>query len=98
MSANLYETKTQGDYYHIHGSLEATRTLNMIGLEAFRPDLIKHDAIVSVIEPAVRKFTVCELETMNAHNRQAGVPAYRHEEFLKTPHVCLSAFQCVPIR
>lgn len=70
----------------------------MIGLEAFRPDLVKHDAIVSVIEPAVRQFTVRELETMNAHNRQAGIPAYRHEDFLKTPHVCLPISQYFPTR
>lgn len=89
MSANLYETKTPGEYYHIHGSLEATRTLNMVGLEAFRSDLTEHDMIVSVIEPAVQKFKINELEIMNAKNKQAGVPAYRHEDFLKTSHVCL---------
>ena len=88
MSANLYETKNAGEYFHIHGSLEATRTLNMIGLDGFRPDLKKHSEIVSVIESAVQKFSIEELETMNAYHRQAGVPAYRHEDFLKTPHVC----------
>lgn len=87
MSANLYNTKTPGEYYHIHGSLEASTTLGMIGLEPFRPDLPDHDAIVAAIEPAVEKFTVAELEKMNAENRQAGVPALKHEDFLKTPHV-----------
>ena len=96
MSANLYETKTMGEYYHIHGSLEASRTLNMIGLESFRPDLDEHDKIVSVIEPAVRKFTVEELEIMNAKNSQAGVPAYKYEDFLQTPHV-LTCFPLIPI-
>jgi hypothetical protein len=91
MSANLYETKRAGEYYHIHGSLEASTTLNMLGLESFRPDLNEHSKIVSVIEPAVQKFTIEELEEMNARNKQAGVPALRHEEFLKTPHVCLIA-------
>jgi hypothetical protein len=89
MSANLYETKIPGEYYHIHGSLEASRTLNMIGLESYRPDLNKHHEIVSVIEPAVRKFAIGELETMNTYNKQAGIPAYRHEDFLQTSHVCL---------
>jgi hypothetical protein len=91
MSANLYETKRAGEYYHIHGSLEASTTLNMLGLESFRPDLNEHSKIVSVIEPAVQNFTIEELEEMNARNKQAGVPALRHEEFLKTPHVCLIA-------
>lgn len=89
MSANLYETRNPGEYYHIHGSLEASTTLRMIGLESHRPDLTTHEAIVEVIEGAVKKFSVDELEAMNAENRQAGVPALKHEEFLKTPHVSL---------
>lgn len=91
MSANLYETKRAGEYYHIHGSLEASTTLNMLGLESFRPDLSNHSDIVAVIEPAVRQFTIEELEEMNARNKQAGVPALRHEDFLKTPHVWRTA-------
>ncbi|KAI5465024.1 CoA-transferase family III domain-containing protein [Mariannaea sp. PMI_226] len=86
MSANLYETKTPGEYYHIHGSLEANTTLGMIGLESYRPDLKTHEAIVDVIEGAVKKFSVQELEELNAKNRQAGIPALKHEEFLQTPH------------
>lgn len=87
MSANLYETAEKGEYYHIHGSLEASTTLKMIGLESHRPDLQSHEDIVNTIEPAVRKFTVGELEEMNAKSRQAGVKAFKHEEFLRTPHV-----------
>ncbi|KAK7421258.1 hypothetical protein QQZ08_010035 [Neonectria magnoliae] len=86
MSANLYETKVPGQYYHIHGSLEASTTLGMIGLEAFRPDLETHEDIVRVIEGAVRNFSTDELEELNAKNRQAGVAALKHEEFLNTPH------------
>jgi len=92
MSANLYETKNKGEYFHIHGSLEASTTLNMIGLDAFKPGLTEHNDIVAVIEPAVRKFTVQELEEMNALHKQAGVPAFKHEDFLKTQHVCFSIF------
>ena len=87
MSANLYRTKLPGEYYHIHGSLEASTTLRMIGLEPFRPDLNDHDAIVDTIEAAVQKFTVEELERMNLENRQAGIPVLRHAEFLETNHV-----------
>lgn len=88
MSANLYATADKGEYYHIHGSLEASTTLQMIGLEAFRPNLKTHDDIVSVIEGAVKKRTVDELESLNTQHRQAGVKAFKHEEFLQTPHVC----------
>lgn len=88
MSANLYETKEPGRFYHIHGSLEASTTLRMLGLAPFRPDLHgNHDAIVETIETAVRQYTVDELEAMNARNRQAGVLALTHSEFLRTPHV-----------
>lgn len=89
MSANLYETKREGEYYHIHGSLEASKTLGMIGLEPFRPDLGSHEEIVNTIEGAVRRFTIEELETMNAANGQAGVPVLKHDDFLKTSHVSL---------
>jgi hypothetical protein len=89
MSANLYETRRQGEYYHIHGSLEASTTLRMIGLAPFRPDLKTHEEIVGAIEGAVRQFTTEELEEMNAANNQAGVPVLKHEDFLKTSHVSL---------
>ncbi|TLD14870.1 hypothetical protein PspLS_10823 [Pyricularia sp. CBS 133598] len=88
MSANLYSTKTPGEYYHIHGSLEASSTLRMLGLEARRPDLTEkgHDAIVDEIESRVSCYTVDELEFLNRLNRQAGVQALKPEEFLKTAH------------
>ncbi|KAJ5219127.1 CoA-transferase family III [Penicillium cinerascens] len=86
MSANLYKTKNPGEFYHIHGSLEATTTLNMIGLEGHRPDLTDYEEIIKVIEGQVQKYSVSELEEMNKERRQAGVPALKHEEFIKTPH------------
>jgi hypothetical protein len=91
MSANLYKTKEPGKYYHIHGSLDASTTLRMIGLEPFRPDLQTHEDIVNTIEPAVENFTVQELEDLNLKNRQAGIPALKHVELLKTNHV-----SCIP--
>ncbi|OAA73806.1 CAIB/BAIF family enzyme [Cordyceps fumosorosea ARSEF 2679] len=86
MSANLYRTKEPGEYYHIHGSLEASTTLRMIGLESHRPDLETHEQIVEVIEGAVERYTVGELEAMNKEHRQAGVKAFKHADFLNTPH------------
>ncbi|KAK4071703.1 uncharacterized protein Triagg1_5941 [Trichoderma aggressivum f. europaeum] len=86
MSANLYATKNPNEYYHIHGSLEASTTLKMVGLEPHRPDLATHEDIVQTIESAVKNFTVDELEELNAQNRQAGIKAFTHAEFLKTPH------------
>ncbi|KAI7977853.1 hypothetical protein EIK77_009393 [Talaromyces pinophilus] len=88
MSANLYKTKDE-QFFHIHGSLEATTTLNMIGLEGHRPDLTDYQEIIKTIEGKVQNFTAAELEIMNAERRQAGVTAYKYEDFIKTPHVSL---------
>jgi hypothetical protein len=88
MSANLYKTKNEGEYFHIHGSLEATTTLNMIGLEGHRPDLTDYEEIIKVIEAQVQKYTAAELEEMNKEKGQAGVTAFKYEDFIKTPHVC----------
>jgi hypothetical protein len=87
LSANLYETKRPGEYFHIHGSLEAGKTLNMIGLESHRPDLTEYHECINVIESHVKQFTADELEQMNAREKQAGVTAFKWEEFQKTPHV-----------
>lgn len=86
MSANLYRTK-DGQFFHIHGSLEATSTLNMIGLEGQRPDLTDYQEIIKTIESHVGKYTAAELEEMNAERKQAGVTAYKYEDFIQTPHV-----------
>lgn len=87
MAANLYETAEPGEYYHIHGSLEASTTLGMLGLPSHNADIDTQDKATEYIEPAVRKFTIAQLEEMNAKNRQAGVKAFKHAEFLETPHV-----------
>ncbi|KGO56534.1 CheY-like superfamily [Penicillium expansum] len=86
MSANLYKTKNPDEYFHIHGSLEATTTLNMVGLEGQRPDLTDYEEIIKVIESKVQQYTAVELEEMNKERSQAGVTAYKHEDFIKTPH------------
>ncbi|KAJ6122796.1 CoA-transferase family III [Penicillium capsulatum] len=86
MSANLYKTKNPEEFYHIHGSLEATSTLNMIGLEGHRPDLTDYEEIIKVIEAKVQEYSISELEAMNKERRQAGVPALKYEDFIKTPH------------
>ncbi|KAI9654485.1 MAG: hypothetical protein M1821_006575 [Bathelium mastoideum] len=85
-AANLYETKNAGEYFHIHGSLEATSTLNMIGLEGHRLDITDYHDCMNTIESHVRQFTADQLEEMNAERRQAGVTCYKPEEFLATEH------------
>lgn len=84
MSANLYKTKNIGEFFHIHGSLEASTTLNMIGLEGHRPDLTDYEDIIKVIEIHVQKYSAAELEEMNKERRQAGVTAYKYEDFISS--------------
>ncbi|KAK3322502.1 CoA-transferase family III [Apodospora peruviana] len=86
LSANLYETKTAGEYYHIHGSLEAGETLKMIGLPPQEPRLTDYHDCINTIEKAVKKFTVPELERMNLEKGQAGIPAMTWDKFRATPH------------
>jgi hypothetical protein len=87
LSANLYETKNPGEYYHIHGSLEASTTLRMIGLEPYRPDLTDYRECLDTIESHVKKFTAVQLEEMNTRERQAGVTALKWNDFKRTNHV-----------
>lgn len=91
-SAGLYHTAHPGNYYHIHGSLEASTTLRMIGLEAERPDLFMQGNMASavVVEAAVSLRTPDELEALNAQHRQAGVRALKHSQYMNTSHVRLS--------
>lgn len=86
LSANLYRTARPGQYYHIHGSLEASPALEMVGLPAYREDLTDYSQILEYIGSAVSKYTVEELEEMNAERKLAGVMALKHDEFLKTSH------------
>lgn len=86
LSANLYETKNPGEYFHIHGSLEANKTLNMIGLESHRPDMTDYRKCIDLIEEHVKQYTAAELEVMNAKIKNAGVTALKWEDFQKTNH------------
>ncbi|KAK5140516.1 hypothetical protein LTR04_002966 [Oleoguttula sp. CCFEE 6159] len=86
LSANLYETQKPGEYFHIHGSLEATTTLNMIGLDGYRPDMTDYHECIDLIESHVKQFTAAELEEMNAARRQAGVTCMKWEDFKQTSH------------
>ncbi|CUM66597.1 uncharacterized protein PRCAT00004266001 [Priceomyces carsonii] len=85
MAANLYRTK-DNRFYHIHGSLEASKTLNMIGLPAYNPKVVNYHQVVDCIQTAVSKYTCGELEALNVQNRQAGIEALKYEQFLDTDH------------
>ncbi|KAF2634879.1 CoA-transferase family III [Massarina eburnea CBS 473.64] len=86
LSANLYETKNPGEFFHLHGSLEATKALNMIGLEGHRPDLTDYHECIKVIEDHVKQYTADELEEMNWKIKQAGVTCLTWDDFQATQH------------
>lgn len=86
LAANLYETRNAGEYYHIHGSLEASTTLRMLGLPPFLPGVTDYRQCIDTIESAVRKLSVQELEQLNESYRQAGVPVLTKDQFVQTEH------------
>jgi hypothetical protein len=86
LSANLYATKNAGEYFHLHGSLEATAALNMVGLPGHHPDLIDYHEAIHTIESHVKRFSAEQLEEMNAEKRQAGVTCMKPEEWKATEH------------
>ncbi|GAP91136.2 putative caib baif family enzyme [Rosellinia necatrix] len=86
LSAGLYETQNKGAYYHIHGSLDASTTLSMIGLPAFCPELTDYRQCIKTIESAVKQFSTAELELQNQRFRQAGTAVLTQEQYGETPH------------
>lgn len=86
LSANLYQTKNPNEYFHLHGSLEATKALNMVGLEGHRPDMTDYHECIKLIEDHVKQFTADQLEEMNWKIRQAGVTCLKWEDFQATQH------------
>ncbi|KAK4225559.1 CoA-transferase family III domain-containing protein [Podospora fimiseda] len=86
LSANLYSTKNPGEYYHIHGSLDASTTLQMLGLPKENPKLTDYRECINTIEKAVMKHTAADLDKLNTEHRQAGIQAYTWEQFQNLPH------------
>lgn len=59
----------------------------MIGLDGHRSDVQDYEEIIELIERHVQQYTAQELEEMNRDRGQAGVTAYRYEDFIQSPHV-----------
>ncbi|KAK7951726.1 uncharacterized protein PG986_007454 [Apiospora aurea] len=86
LSANLYETCHAGQYYHIHGSLEASTTLRMLGLPPFLTGSHDYRQCIAMIENVVNRLSIEDLEHKNHKYRQAGVPALTKDQFRRTAH------------
>lgn len=59
----------------------------MIGLDGHHSVVEDYEEIIQLIERHVQRYTAQELEEMNRDRRQAGVTAYRYEDFIQSPHV-----------
>ncbi len=92
LSANIYKTKREGEYYHTHGSLEATPILNALGLPGYLKDGDEkmqglednYEGICELIQEQTMKYTIEELDEMTVKLRQAGAVVYKEDEFLAT--------------
>lgn len=85
LSANLYETSEKGRYYHIHGSLDATRVLRGLDLPPFLA-LTDYEQCKRKIGNAVKRHSVEELEQLNREAAGAGIEALTWEEFKMSSH------------
>lgn len=95
LSANMYQTKREGQYYHTHGSLDATPILNALGLPGFltesqdeRMRSLEEDyeGICALIQERTQRYSVEELDELTVRLRQAGAVVLRDEEFYRTEH------------
>jgi crotonobetainyl-CoA:carnitine CoA-transferase CaiB-like acyl-CoA transferase len=85
LCTNVYPTK-DGRWFHLHGSLDATKSLQMLGLPAF--DDAKDEAeIIPRYCDKIREYDAewLDLEA-NEHWRQAGCIALTKEEYLNSEH------------
>lgn len=91
----MYSYKTKDDrYFHLHGSLDTTHMLNMLGLPQHRLDLASREdreAIKDIYRKAIGERDGASLEIeANSRWRQPGVICYTVDEFANTEHGKLS--------
>lgn len=83
LTSNIYRTK-DGRYYHLHGSMNATPTMEMLGVQ--EADVSMEEAI-RIYADKVAQWDSKEIEkTANDTFKQAGVICYEPEEFLSSEH------------
>lgn len=88
LATNIYRTR-DGGFFHLHGSLDTTQTLNMLGLPQHRHDLTAQDtaAIKKIYADAVAQHDARWLDLeANEFYRQAGTICYTADEFRQTAH------------
>ncbi|KAG4277062.1 hypothetical protein FPRO04_14207 [Fusarium proliferatum] len=83
LTSNIYRTK-DGRWYHLHGSMNATPTMEMLGVQDV--DVSIEEAI-QIYAEKVAQWDSEEIEKVaNDRFKQAGVICYEPEEFLSSEH------------
>ncbi|KIK55036.1 hypothetical protein GYMLUDRAFT_231435 [Collybiopsis luxurians FD-317 M1] len=85
MLTNIYRTK-EGRFYHLHASLNATPTLEALGLPPYDEERNEYQAAQKVIAEHTQQLTTDELEAIIRTIKEAGSPCLTREEFLATSH------------
>lgn len=81
----VYQTK-DNRWYQLHGSMNATPTMNMMGVE--NDTSLTREQAIEIYKDKMLQWDSAEIEkTANEKYRQAGVVCYTPEEFFSSEHV-----------
>lgn len=81
LCTNVYRTR-DGCYFHLHGSMNADKTLKMVGLPLNNSALTAQEDIIQTYASKVAEFDSDWLESeANEHWRQAGTVCLTEDEF-----------------
>lgn len=78
--------KTKNGYYHFHGGLNASKSLEVLKLPSHCPELNDYDMSCRSIEEKTKEFTNEQIDEFVTHAKQAGSPVYSRQEYLATEH------------
>lgn len=85
LCTNVYPTK-DGRWFHLHGSLNATTSLNMLGFPSFDEEKDEMKIIKRYCDK-IKEYDAKWLDMeANEHWRQAGCIALKKEEYLESDH------------
>ncbi|KAJ3930706.1 MAG: CoA-transferase family III domain-containing protein [Lentinula lateritia] len=85
MLTNIYRTK-DGGFYHLHASLNATPTLEALGLPPYDEGKNEKKVAQREIEASTQQYTSEDLDKMIRNIKQAGSPCLTRAEFLASSH------------
>ncbi|KAI0126980.1 CAIB/BAIF family enzyme [Xylariales sp. AK1849] len=84
LCTNIYPTK-DGRWFHLHGSMNATKSQTMLELQHTDPELKDEKAIIKIYSDRVSEYDSDWLDLeANEHFRQAGTICLKPEEYLES--------------